>query len=145
MAAGLDSIPGGGAEILVDRVRDIIAPKKANSDDWLGVMREAHQLGLTTSATMMFGHVETFAERVEHLRRVRELQDETKGFIAFIPWTFQSDNTPTMQDVPMSIGHDYLKTLAISRLYLDNFDNIQSSWVTQGTKICQLGLLFGRQ
>ncbi|MBN1515324.1 dehypoxanthine futalosine cyclase [Candidatus Sumerlaeota bacterium] len=143
MAAGLESLPGGGAEILSERVRKQIAPRKATSDEWIGVMREAHKLGMKTSATMMFGHVEQYEDRVEHLRRIRGLQDETGGFIAFIPWTFQAENTPGMQDVPMVGGHEYLKTLAISRLYLDNFRNIQASWVTQGKQMCQIGLMFG--
>ncbi|WP_153559402.1 cyclic dehypoxanthinyl futalosine synthase [Roseimaritima sediminicola] len=140
--AGLGSIPGGGAEILVDRVRDEITRGKVMTDDWLEVMRVWHQLGGISTCTMMFGHVETLEERVEHLRRLRELQDETGGFTAFICWTFQPDHTQ-MSDVPPAGSHEYLKTQAVSRLYLDNIPNIQSSWVTQGLKIGQLALLFG--
>lgn len=141
-AAGLDSIPGGGAEILTDRVRSIICPKKGGADDWLEPMRQAHKLGIRSSATMMLGHVETLAERIEHLRRLRELQDETGGFTAFICWTFQSmDNK--MSDVPMSGAHDYLRTQAVARIYLDNFSNVQASWVTQGGKIGQISLGYG--
>ena len=143
-AAGLGSIPGGGAEILVDRVRKIIAPLKATTDEWLGVMREAHRQGLRTSATMMYGHVETLAERVEHLDRLRRLQDETHGFTAFICWPFQKPNTNLERKVPKSSGaHEHLKTLAVGRLYLDNFDHVQASWVTQGPKIGQMALEFG--
>jgi cyclic dehypoxanthinyl futalosine synthase len=144
--AGLDSLPGGGGEILVDRVRDIIAPKKTKADEWLGVMREAHRLGISTTATMMYGHVETLAERVEHMRRVRELQDETRGFRAFISWTFQNDGNRLAALVPaetMPTSFDYLLTQAVSRIYLDNVDHIQSSWVTQGMKIGQVALSFG--
>src|SRR6478672_5534910 len=144
--SGLDSIPGGGAEILVDRVRDIIAPKKTKTADWLGVMRHAHRLGMSTTATMMYGHVETVAERVEHMRRVRELQDETRGFRAFISWTFQNDGNRLGALVPpetMPTSFDYLLTQAVSRIYLDNIDHIQSSWVTQGMKIGQVALEFG--
>ena len=141
-AAGLGSLPGGGAEILVDRVRDEITRGKVGTDDWLNVMRVWHQLGGRSSATMMFGHVETLEERVEHLRRLRELQDETGGFTAFICWTFQPDNTQ-LDQIPPTGSFEYLKMLAISRLYLDNFDNLQSSWVTQGLKVGQLALLFG--
>ncbi len=144
--AGLDSIPGGGAEILVDRVRDIIAPKKTTSKEWLGVMRHAHRLGMSTTATMMYGHVETIAERVEHMRAIRELQDETRGFRAFISWTFQSDGNRLADKVPrdaMPTSFDYLLTQAVSRIYLDNVDHIQSSWVTQGLKIGQVALDFG--
>ena len=140
--AGLGSIPGGGAEILVDRVRDVLTRGKVMTDDWLNVMREWHRLGGISTATMMFGHVETLAERIEHLERVRQLQDETSGFTAFICWTFQPDNTD-MADIPPSGSFEYLKTQAVSRLYLDNIPNIQSSWVTQGLKIGQLAMLFG--
>ncbi len=140
--AGLGSLPGGGAEILVDRVRSEITRGKVMTDDWLNVMRVWHKLGGRSSATMMFGHVETIEERVEHLERLRELQDETGGFTAFICWTFQPDNTG-MADTPATGSFEYLKTQAISRLYLDNFDNIQSSWVTQGLKIGQMALLYG--
>ena len=142
--AGLDSLPGGGAEILVDRVRDVIAPKKTKSAEWLGVMREAHRLGMSSTATMMYGHVETLAERVEHMRRIRELQDETRGFRAFISWTFQPQGTrlaPLVAHYPTSF--DYLLTQAVSRIYLDNVDHIQSSWVTQGMKVGQVALSFG--
>src|SRR5437899_1337634 len=142
--AGLDSIPGGGAEILVDRVRNIISPKKTTSAEWLNVMRHAHWLGMSTTATMMYGHVETLAERVEHMRKIRELQDESHGFRAFISWTFQPDGTrlaPKVSHHPTSF--EYLLTQAVSRIYLDNVDHIQSSWVTQGMKIGQVALEFG--
>jgi cyclic dehypoxanthinyl futalosine synthase len=144
--AGLDSIPGGGGEILVDRVRSEIAPKKTKSSEWLNVMRHAHRLGMSTTATMMYGHVETVAERVEHMRRVRELQDETGGFRAFISWTFQNDGNRLADKVPreqMPTSFDYLLTQAVSRIYLDNVPHIQSSWVTQGLKIGQVALGFG--
>jgi cyclic dehypoxanthinyl futalosine synthase len=144
--AGLDSLPGGGAEILVDRVRDIISPKKTTSAEWLDVMRQAHRLGMSTTATMMYGHVETLAERVEHMWRIRELQDETHGFRAFISWTFQDDGNRLGPKVPrekMPTSFDYLLTQAVSRIYLDNVDHIQSSWVTQGLKIGQVALEFG--
>jgi cyclic dehypoxanthinyl futalosine synthase len=144
--AGLDSVPGGGGEILVDRVRDVIAPKKTTSAEWLDVMRQAHRLGMSTTATMMYGHVETLEERVEHMRKVRELQDETRGFRAFISWTFQADGNRLGEKVPreaMPTSFDYLLTQAVSRIYLDNVDHIQSSWVTQGLKIGQVALGFG--
>ncbi|HMO14325.1 MAG TPA: cyclic dehypoxanthinyl futalosine synthase [Pirellulaceae bacterium] len=140
--AGMGSLPGGGAEILVDRVRDQITRGKVSSDDWLNVMRKWHNLGGRSSATMMFGHVETPADRIEHLSRLRELQDETGGFTAFICWTFQPENTD-MSHIPPAGSHEYLKMLAVSRLYLDNFNNMQSSWVTQGLKIGQMALVFG--
>jgi len=140
--AGLGSLPGGGAEILVDRVRKAITRGKVLTDDWLEVHRVWHELGGRSTATMMFGHVETVSERIEHLERVRQLQDQTGGFTAFICWTFQPDHTD-MADVPPAGAFEYLKTQAISRLYLDNIANIQSSWVTQGAKIGQLGLYFG--
>lgn len=140
--AGLGSLPGGGGEILVDRVRAAITRGKCMTDEWLDVMRVAHQIGLRGSATMMFGHIETLAERIEHLERIRQLQDETGGFTAFICWTFQPEHTD-MADVPPVGPYEYLRTQAVSRLYLDNIDNIQSSWVTQGAKIGQLALLFG--
>jgi len=140
--AGLDSIPGGGAEILCDRVRQETAPRKCSTDAWLGVMEEAHHLGMRTTATMMFGHLETLAERVEHLARVRDLQDKTGGFTAFIPWPFQPDNT-ALAHLPKTTAFQYLKMLALSRIFLDNIDNIQASWVTQGPKIAQLSLFFG--
>ncbi len=141
-AAGLGSIPGGGAEILVDRVRKEITRGKVLTDDWLNVMRVWHELGGVSSVTMMFGHVETLAERIEHLERVRQLQDQTHGFTAFICWTFQPEHTD-MAHFPPAGSFDYLKTQAVARLYLDNVPNIQSSWVTQGLKIGQLALLFG--
>jgi len=140
--AGLGSLPGGGGEILVDRVRKEITRGKVLTDDWLNVMRVWHELGGRSTATMMFGHVETLAERIEHLERVRQLQDETGGFTAFICWTFQPDHTD-MSHIPPAGAFEYLKTQAISRLYLDNIPNIQSSWVTQGEKVGQLALLFG--
>ncbi len=141
MAAGLDSIPGGGAEILCDDVRHRISPNKCSSDQWLNVMRIAHELGLKTSATMMFGHIETKGHIIAHLEKLRKLQDETHGFTAFIPWTFQPKNT-RIPVLPTSAVY-YLRVLALSRLFLDNFKNIQASWVTQGDKIAQLALCFG--
>ena len=140
-AAGLGSIPGGGGEILVDRVRRKVSPLKAMSDDWLEVMDVAHRLGLSTSATMMFGHVETVADRIEHLERLRAQQDKSKGFTAFIGWTFQAEHTKLR--APTVGGHEYLRTQALSRIYLDNFANVQSSWVTQGQEIGQVALKFG--
>ena len=141
-AAGLGSLPGGGGEILVDRVRKAITRGKVLTDDWLAVHRVWHELGGRSTATMMFGHVETLAERIEHLERLRQLQDETGGFTAFIGWTFQPENTD-MADIPRAGAFEYLRTQAIARLYLDNVPNIQSSWVTQGLKTGQLALLFG--
>jgi cyclic dehypoxanthinyl futalosine synthase len=142
--AGLDSIPGGGGEVLVDRVRKIIAPKKTTTKAWLDVMRHAHRLGMSTTATMMYGHVETLAERVEHMRRIRELQDETRGFRAFISWTFQPAGTRLASKVShYPTSFEYLLTQAVSRIYLDNVDHIQSSWVTQGMKVGQVALEFG--
>lgn len=141
-AAGLGSLPGGGAEILVDRVRSQITRGKVMTDDWLNVMRVWHKLGGISSATMMFGHVETLAERIEHLERIRQLQDETGGFSAFICWTFQPDNTD-MADIPPKGAFEYLHTQAVARLFLDNVPNIQSSWVTQGLKVGQLAMLYG--
>jgi cyclic dehypoxanthinyl futalosine synthase len=140
--AGLGSLPGGGGEILVDRVRAAITRGKVMTDDWLNVHRQWHRLGGKSTATMMYGHIETLAERVEHLDRLRDLQDETGGFTAFICWSFQPDNT-AMDDIPPAGAFEYLKTQAVARLYLDNFPNIQSSWVTQGRDIGQLALLFG--
>ena len=140
--AGLGSIPGGGAEILVDRVRTELTRGKVMSDDWLHVMRVWHQMGGKSTATMMFGHVETLAERVEHLQRIRDLQDETQGFTAFICWTFQPDHTALAHIAPAG-SFEYLKTQAVARLFLDNVPSIQSSWVTQGLKIGQLAMLFG--
>lgn len=141
-AAGLGSLPGGGAEILVDRVRREITRGKVMTDDWLEVNRVWHELGGRSSATMMFGHVETLAERIEHLERLRQLQDETGGFTAFICWTFQPDHTDMAHLRPAG-SFEYLRTNALARLYLDNFTNLQSSWVTQGLKIGQLALLYG--
>jgi cyclic dehypoxanthinyl futalosine synthase len=144
--AGLDSLPGGGAEILVDRVRKIISPKKTTSAEWLGIMREAQRLGMSTTATMMYGHVETLEERVEHMRRIRDLQDELHGFRAFISWTFQRDGNRLGDVVSEEVrptSFDYLLTQAVSRIYLDNVDHIQSSWVTQGMKVGQVALSFG--
>jgi cyclic dehypoxanthinyl futalosine synthase len=152
-AAGLGSIPGGGGEILVDRVRQRIAPLKAMSDDWLEVMDAAHRLGLYSSATMMFGHVETIADRIEHLERLRAQQEvslkrkaesgnEKMGnFTAFIAWTFQAEHTKLR--APTVGAHEYLRTQALARIYLDNFQNIQSSWVTQGLEIGQIALKYG--
>jgi cyclic dehypoxanthinyl futalosine synthase len=139
--AGLGSIPGGGGEILVDRVRNRISPLKCNSDQWLEVMRIAHELGLNSSATMMFGHVETVEERIEHLDRIRELQDQTGGFTAFICWTFQPENV-VLKATPVGSA-EYLRTQAMSRIYLDNIENLQSSWVTQGPRIGQIALRYG--
>jgi cyclic dehypoxanthinyl futalosine synthase len=145
-AKGLSSIPGAGAEILSDRVRDIIAPKKLNKDRWLEVHRTAHKLGIKSTATMMYGSVETVREIVEHWDLIRQLQDETGGFRAFIMWSYQSDNTQLKRELPTltkSTPNQYLRYLAVARLFLDNFQNIQSSWVTQGSHIGQLALLFG--
>jgi cyclic dehypoxanthinyl futalosine synthase len=141
IAAGLDSIPGGGAEVLSDRVRNIIGIAKGSTADWLEVMEVAHGLGLKTTATMMFGHVETLAERVDHLLHLRDLQDRTRGFTAFIGWTFQPTNTAMAGDELTSF--QYLRTLAVARVMLDNFPNVQASWVTQGGKIGQVSLRFG--
>jgi len=140
--AGLDSIPGGGAEILSDRVRGILSPRKCTADEWIGVMEEAHNLGMRTTATMMFGHIETIEERMEHLKKIRDLQERTGGFTAFIPWPFQPDNT-AFSNLPKTSGYSYLKMLALSRIFLDNIPNVQSSWVTQGPKIAQISLFFG--
>ncbi len=156
--AGLDTIPGGGAEILADRVRQKTAVGKTTAEQYLGVMREAHLIGMRTTITMMFGHIETLEERIEHLFRVRQLQDETGGFTAFICWTFQPGSTPLGRTRPfppdydgppdgkhlvLAGAHEYLRTVALARVCLDNIENIQSSWVTQGLKIGQLGLFFG--
>lgn len=154
--AGLDTLPGGGAEILVDRVRGHVSPKKATSDQWLDVMREAHRLDMSTTATMMFGGLESLEERVEHLERIRQVQEGAVlgghvGFRAFIPWSFQPGNTElaeaelSAKGEPMAAasGYEYLRTLAVSRLYLDNVRNVQASWVTQGSKIGQVALAFG--
>ncbi len=149
--AGLDSLPGGGAEILVDRVRAHVSPRKATSDQWLDVMREAHDLGISTTATMMFGGTESVQDRVAHMMRIREVQDEAAekdavGFRAFIPWSFQPGNTELAEGEfagQAASGWEYLRTLAVSRLFLDNVSNIQASWVTQGPKVGQLALCFG--
>lgn len=156
--AGLDTIPGGGAEILVDRVRRKIAQGKTTVDEYLNVMREAHNIGMKTSITMMFGHIETVTDRIEHLRRIRDLQDETGGFTAYISWTFQPGDTPLGRVQPfdddyaglpdgkhlkLADANEYLRMTALSRIYLDNISNIQASWVTQGVKIGQLALFFG--
>jgi len=146
VSAGLDSIPGGGAEILVDRVRKLLnCHGKASSDEWIGVMRDAHHAGLRTTATMMYGTVETDEERIEHMMRLRDLQDETGGFTAFITWSFQPDHTElgAERQLGEATGVDYLRTLALSRIVLDNFDNLQASWVTQGGKVGQLSLAYG--
>lgn len=140
-AAGLDSVPGGGAEILVDRVRRLISPRKISWREWMDVMHIAHELGMRTTATMMFGTVETPAERIRHLVRLREAQDLTGGFTAFIPWSYQPPNTEL--GGPAAASHEYLKVLAVSRLLLDNFPNVQASWVTQGPKVAQVALSFG--
>ncbi len=140
--AGMGSLPGGGGEILVDRVREAITVNKCLTDDWLDVHRTWHQLGGRSTCTMMFGHVETLAERLESLDRLRRLQDETGGFTAFICWTFQPGNTALAQ-LPSTGSFEYLRTQAIARLYLDNIPNIQSSWVTQGLKVGQLALFYG--
>jgi len=140
--AGLGSIPGGGGEILVDRVRKKISPLKINSDQWLDVMQIAHELGLKSSATMMFGHVETIADRVEHLQRIRDQQDRSGGFTAFICWTFQPQHTVLKVKEPTGVS-EYLRTQALARIFLDNVENVQSSWVTQGPGIGQVALRFG--
>jgi cyclic dehypoxanthinyl futalosine synthase len=155
--AGLNSLPGGGAEILVERVRKLISPKKISSERWLEVMRMAHENGFKTTGTMVFGHVETKEERIMHLLRLRELQDQTKGFRAFVPWSFVPpriageprrspggpQGTPGMGDIKSAGGDDYLKTVAISRLMLDNFEHIQSGWLTEGLRLGQIALAFG--
>ena len=142
VAAGLDSIPGGGAEILVDRVRKLLnCYNKATADEWLDVMRHAHRAGLRTTATMMYGHVESVDERLEHMFRLRDLQDEMGGFTAFITWSYQPEHTALGGFE--ATGLEYLHTLAIARIVLDNFDNLQASWVTQGGKVGQLSLAFG--
>lgn len=139
--SGLGSIPGGGAEILVNEIRQKISPNKCNADKWLDVMEDAHSLGLKTTATMMFGHIEKKEDIIEHMERLRQLQDKTKGFTAFIPWTFQPANTKIKSTTVTSA--EYLRVLALARIFLDNFDNIQASWVTQGSKIAQTALFFG--
>ncbi len=147
-AAGLDSIPGAGAEILVDEVRDIIGFRKDRSAEWLEVHRIAHHLGMRTTATMMYGHVESTEQRLEHLQHLRDLQDETGGFTAFITWNFQPDHTDlgvdaSRWDGDKATGYDHLRTVAVARLFLDNFQNFQASWVTQGAKIAQISLRYG--
>jgi len=141
--AGLDSIPGGGAEILDDEIRARISRLKCTSDEWEDMHRVAHALGLRTTATMMFGCGEEYRHRVNHFERLRRIQEDTGGFTAFIPWMFAPENTALGKKVPEATAVDYLKTLAISRLYLDNVDHIQSSWLTPGIKVCQVGLQFG--
>lgn len=147
--AGLGSIPGGGAEILVDAVRDRIAVDKCSSDEWLGVMEAAHREGVRTTATMMMGHVENWEQRIEHMNRLRDVQDRTNGFLSFIPWTFQPDNTamnPRLKkntDVRLASAHEYLRLVAVARLFLDNFRHIQASNLTQGVKVGQMAINFG--
>jgi cyclic dehypoxanthinyl futalosine synthase len=144
--AGLDSIPGGGAEVLSDRVREVLSPKKIKSSQWLKVMEEAHRIGMRTTATMMFGSIEAPEDIIEHLDVIRNLQDKTGGFTAFIPWSFQPGNTELLRKkktVGPATAVDYLRILALSRMYLDNFNNIQASWVTQGLKLAQVALRFG--
>ncbi|MEM3147143.1 MAG: cyclic dehypoxanthinyl futalosine synthase, partial [Archaeoglobaceae archaeon] len=140
--AGLDSLPGGGAEILVDRVRKMISPRKCKSEEWLEVMRTAHKLGIPTTATMVFGHVESDEDILEHLLKIKDLQTETNGFTAFIPWTFHPGNTE-LDFIPKAGVTKYLRVLAISRIVLDNFRNIQASWLSQGFEIAKLALFFG--
>ena len=160
-AAGLDSVPGGGAEILSDRVREVISPRKIKSGRWLKVMEEAHRLGMRTTATMMFGSIEKAEDIIEHLDVIRKLQDKTAGFTAFIPWSFQPGNTELARSLELkaqsknselktqnsllfaATAVEYLRILALSRIYLDNFRNIQASWVTQGIKLAQVALRFG--
>lgn len=144
--AGLDSIPGGGAELLSDRVREVLSPKKIKSSQWLKVMEEAHRIGMRTTATMMFGSIEGPEDIIEHLDVIRNLQDKTGGFTAFIPWSFQPGNTELLRKnktIGPATAVDYLRILALSRMYLDNFNNIQASWVTQGLKLAQVALRFG--
>lgn len=150
--AGLDSIPGGGAEILSDRVRELISPNKIKSKKWLTIMEEAHKIGMKTTATMMFGSIENEEDIIEHLKVIRDLQDKTNGFIAFIPWSFQPGNTELNNvakksnsniKLKLATAIDYLRIVAISRIYLDNIKNIQASWVTQGLKLAQVALRFG--
>jgi len=141
--AGLNSLPGAGAEMLVERVRAAISPKKNSTERWIEIMRTAHEVGLRSTATMVFGHIETLEERIMHLEELRKLQDETHGFRAFISWTLSPHGTPRMSHFEPASGDDFLKTLAISRLYLDNFENIQSGWLTEGLKLGQVALSFG--
>jgi cyclic dehypoxanthinyl futalosine synthase len=148
-AAGIHSIPGGGAEILVDEIRQAVSPAKGTAADWLDVTRIAHRLGLRSTATMVYGMTETLEQRVEHLLRIRELQDETSGFTAFIPWSFSAEGTAlghTLAERPdwrPATGADYLRIVAVARLVLDNIDHLQASWVTQGPKIAQIALRYG--
>ncbi|MEO6866651.1 MAG: CofH family radical SAM protein, partial [Gaiellales bacterium] len=153
--AGMDSLPGGGGEVLVDRVRRVMAPKKTKTDDWLSVMRTAQRMGMSTTATMMYGHVELLAERILHMQGIRDVQDETQGFRSFTSWTFQPGGTPLAKVIEAGIAPyqrhlppkptptTYLQTQAVGRIYLDNIDNVQSSWVTQGMKVGQAALFFG--
>lgn len=147
--AGLSSMPGGGAEILVSKVRDVIAVGKCNVEEWLEVMRQSHKAGIPSTATMMMGHIESWEDRIEHMDRIRSVQDETEGFLSFIPWTFQPENTPLHpkikrnSNVKLAGTYEYLRFLALSRLFLDNFKHIQVSLLTQGTKVAQIGLHFG--
>jgi cyclic dehypoxanthinyl futalosine synthase len=141
--AGLQSIPGGGAEILDDEIRHRISRLKCTADEWENVHRTAHSLGMRTTATMMFGCGEEYRHRVNHFERLRRIQDDTGGFTSFIPWMFAPENTPLGKRIPEATSVEYLKTLAISRLYFDNIDHIQSSWLTPGIKVCQVGLQFG--
>jgi aminodeoxyfutalosine synthase len=143
MIAGLGSMPGGGAEILVEDVRNKICPEKISGESWLKIIRSAHCLGLKTNATMLYGHIETFADRVQHMNMLRELQDETGGFQAFIPLAFQPENSDLKLDIKSTSGLDDLKTLAISRIFLDNFDHIKAYWIMLGEKIAQVSLAFG--
>lgn len=140
-AAGLDSVPGGGAEILTDRVRQAISPHKDTAKEWIDCMREAHRAGLRTTVTMMYGSVDTIEDRIEHMIKARDLQDETGGFTAFIPWSFQPDGTELGGD--RASAFDYLRTVAVSRLVLDNIPHMQASWVTQGAKVAQVALRYG--
>jgi len=141
--AGLNSLPGGGAEILVDRVRTAISPKKIPASRWLEILRACHNVGMKGTATMMFGHIETLEERVIHFLKLRELQDEINVFRAFIPWSFSAHGTPRMSHIPMAGGEDYLRTMAVGRLVLDNIPNFQTGWVTEGTKLAQVALAYG--
>lgn len=141
--AGLNSIPGGGAEILVERVRKLISPKKASSDRWIHVMKTAHEAGLRSTATMVYGHLETLEERIIHMLKIRDLQDQTHGFRAFIPWSLSPQGTPRMSHFRQAGGEDYLKTIAVSRLMLDNIEHLQSGWLTEGLKLGQIALGFG--
>lgn len=139
--AGLDSLPGGGAEILVDKVRQKVSPKKLTSGQWFDVMKAAHRIGMSTTATMVYGLGETTAQRIEHMIRIRDLQDKTSGFRAFIPWSFQPNNTKL--SYPLASGVDYLRIVALARLILDNIDHIQAGWVTEGPDMVELALNFG--